>query len=328
VPNQLLATNDKADNDEPLIEGILGQIYQRDDGNTQGRSAEPWSPALPRPLDKVSGEESEGNISELEGDMLLPSSQRPQGHDQGGTDYGRSEKSNSSYAANSDNDDDFSNGQSRDNDERLRLAKRCQLSSPQDGPTLKRQCKGYPQLLHNGLSRRLRNLTRSRAASAPAQLKGSASFQYDSQPTRRSSPPSPMIDKASCNARAAYQEWPVYGFFKLVTIGNEVRYGMEFSLEDVEQLCATTLPLHTSSTGSSTSFSALPSRRAQAKNALSQSKRPRFTQEEDAKLLVLREGEGRSWGDIQRSFPGRSAASLQVRYSTKLKDRSNASQER
>src|SRR5438045_5503806 len=157
------------------------------------------------------------------------------------------------------NDDDFSNGQSRDNDERLRLAKRCQLSSPQDGPTLKRQCKGYPQLLHNGLSRRLRNLTRSRAASAPAQLKGSASFQYDSQPTRRSSPPSPMIDKASCNARAAYQEWPVYGFFKLITIGNEVRYGMEFSLEDVQQLCATTLPLHTSSAGSSTSFSALPS---------------------------------------------------------------------
>jgi hypothetical protein len=28
------------------------------------------------------------------------------------------------------------------------------------------------------------------------------------------------------------------GFFKLITIGNEVRYSMVFSLEDVQQLCA------------------------------------------------------------------------------------------
>jgi hypothetical protein len=53
----------------------------------------------------------------------------------------------------------------------------------------------------------------------------------------------------SSNAGAAYQEWPVRGFFKLITIGNEMRYGMEFSLEDVQQLCAAAFPLHTSSAG-------------------------------------------------------------------------------
>ena len=45
------------------------------------------------------------------------------------------------------------------------------------------------------------------------------------------------------------------GFFKLITIGNEVRYGMEFNLEDVQQLCAAAFPLHTSLAGSNASFS-------------------------------------------------------------------------
>jgi hypothetical protein len=52
------------------------------------------------------------------------------------------------------------------------------------------------------------------------------------------------------------------GFFKLITIRNEVRYGIEFSLEDVQQLCAAAFPLHTSSAGSNASFSAWPLRRA------------------------------------------------------------------
>jgi hypothetical protein len=121
------------------------------------------------------------------------------------------------------------------------------------------------------------------------------------------------------------------GFFKLITIGNDVRYGMEFSLEDVQQLCAAAFPLYTSSAGSNALFSARPSRHAQpfsayarAENAPSRSKRPRFTEEEDARLVDLKQ-RGWSWEDIQRSFPGRSTGSLQVRYSTKLKERNAAS---
>src|SRR5438045_2724238 len=90
-------------------------------------------------------------------------------------------------------------------------------------------------------------------------------------------------------------------------------------------------PLHASSAGSNASFSARPSRRAQpfsacarAENAPSRSKRPRFTEEEDARLVDLKQ-RGWSWEDIQRSFPGRSTGSLQVRYSTKLKERNAAS---
>jgi hypothetical protein len=53
----------------------------------------------------------------------------------------------------------------------------------------------------------------------------------------KSSSPSPTGDEElTSNASAAYQEWPMRGFFKLITIGNEVRYGMEFSLEDVQWL--------------------------------------------------------------------------------------------
>ena len=145
---------------------------------------------------------------------------------------------------------------------------------------MKRKRKVHFQLPHNGL---LRSPDRSRAASVPARPKRPASSRCDNQPeSRKSSSPSPTGDEElTSNAGAAYQEWPMRGFFKLITIGNEVRYGMEFSLEDVQQLCAAAFPLHTSSAGSNASFSARPSRRAQpfsacarAENALSQSKRP------------------------------------------------------
>src|SRR5438045_7652980 len=76
--------------------------------------------------------------------------------------------------------------------------------------------------------------------------------------------------------------------------------------------------------GSNASFSARPSQYAQpfsacarAENAPSRSKRPRFREEKDAKLVELKGRRGWSWEDIQCSFPGRSKGSLQVRYSTK-----------
>jgi hypothetical protein len=184
---------------------------------------------------------------------------------------------------------------------------------------LKRNRKVHFQLPHNGLLRSSTNPDKSRAASVLARLERPASSRC------------PGDEEPASNASAAYQEWPMRGFFKLITIGNEVRYGMEFSLEDVQQFCAAAFPLHTSSASSNASFSARPSQRAppfsacaRAKNASSWSKRPRFT-EEDAKLVDLKERRGWSWEDIQRSFSGRSTGLMQVRYSTKLKERNTAS---
>ena len=106
---------------------------------------------------------------------------------------------------------------------------------------------------------------------------------------------------------------------------------LAISCQEQTARSAAAFPLHTSLAGSNASFSARPSRRAQtfsayarAENAPSRSKRPRFTEEEDAKLVDLKQ-RGWLWEDIQRSFPGRSTGSLQVRYSTKLKERNTAS---
>jgi hypothetical protein len=46
------------------------------------------------------------------------------------------------------------------------------------------------------------------------------------------------------------------GFFKRITIGNEICYGMEFSLEQLQGRCALVCPLHATSAGSDGRFSA------------------------------------------------------------------------
>src|SRR5436190_7510380 len=95
------------------------------------------------------------------------------------------EKDNSKGAADGDNEDDddnYNNDQVSDNDEGLRLAKRLELSSPHDGPPLKRNRKVHFQLPHNGLLRTPPNPDRSRAVSVLARLERPASSRYDNQP--------------------------------------------------------------------------------------------------------------------------------------------------
>jgi hypothetical protein len=43
-------------------------------------------------------------------------------------------------------------------------------------------------------------------------------------------------DDPTSYTSAEYQEWPMRGFFKLITIGSEVRYVIESNLEDAQQL--------------------------------------------------------------------------------------------
>ena len=171
------------------------------------------------------------------------------------------------------------------------------------------------------------------------------------------------------------------GVFKRVIVGDEVRYGMEFSLEGPHGLmCPQYTVAHDSTDGALWEIRRITGMRkvdgvqefcvawaqtwmpeselggarelvdefkarlsvrhgkknrqgktdvtgertAKRRRGRPQPKRPRFTEEEDARLVDLKQ-RGWSWEDIQRSFPGRSTGSLQVRYSTKLKERNAAS---
>jgi hypothetical protein len=125
---------------------------------------------------------------------------------------------------------------------------------------------------------------------------------------------------------AEYQEWPIHGFLKRTTIGNEIRYSMDFSLEQLQGLCAGASHLHSISPSSGRDFTErmnLPKVSTLVKKAqlapLSQSKRTPFTSKENAMLVDLKENKKWSWKQIDEKFPRRTLNSLQVHYCTKLK---------
>ena len=60
------------------------------------------------------------------------------------------------------------------------------------------------------------------------------------------------------NASVEYQEWPMNGVFKRVIVGDEVRYGTEFSLEEPHGLmCTQHTVAHDSTDGRDSQPSAL-----------------------------------------------------------------------
>ena len=107
---------------------------------------------------------------------------------------------------------------------------------------------------------------------------------------------------------------------------------MEFSLEQLHELCALAGPQHTSQAGSATGSagsSRLPTQVRKTGSGLpSQIKGTRFTEKEDAKLIDMKEIKCLSWDEIEGAFPGRTRATLQVRYSTRLKRRASSSEKR
>jgi hypothetical protein len=173
------------------------------------------------------------------------------------------------------------NDQDSDESEGPRPAKRRRLTRSSRDRASKRICK-----------RRLRQPQDSR--SAPVQAPKCASSKSQRSPTHSSSDEEP-----TSNTRAEYQEWPMHGFFKRTTIGDEIRYGMEFSLEQLHELCALACP-HASQAGSSIGSVGSSRPPAQTKKTgsgpPSQIKGTRFTQEEDAKLIDMKE--------IKRLFVG------------------------
>jgi hypothetical protein len=124
-----------------------------------------------------------------------------------------------------------------------------------------------------------------------------------------------------------YREWPMHGFFKRTTIGNEIRYSMDFSLEQLQGFCAIVCPLHTMSPNSDRDSSVRWANRPRVSTRVkktqsappSRNKRTPFTLKEDALLVDLKENKGWRWTQIKQEFPQRTLNSLQVHYCTKLK---------
>jgi hypothetical protein len=100
--------------------------------------------------------------------------------------------------------------------------KRHQPSPSNSDPTSKRTCKHYLQPSH-------------KRHTIPVQTQPEQSLSIlpgdQFQPKMAPNPTSTGDDESASNVSAEYQEWPMRGVFKRVIVGDEVRYGMEFSLE-------------------------------------------------------------------------------------------------
>ncbi|KAE8440871.1 hypothetical protein EG329_006358 [Mollisiaceae sp. DMI_Dod_QoI] len=125
---------------------------------------------------------------------------------------------------------------------------------------------------------------------------------------------------------AEYQEWPFQGFLKRTRIANETTYNLEFQLSHI--LKHLHLPVFSEALGmhsnKDTSADAATSHDTGAHSKMHpaavqrQTKRLRWTPEEDATILKMKE-DSCSWEDIHAVLPHRTQGTIQVRYSTKLK---------
>ncbi|EEH17296.1 hypothetical protein PABG_07457 [Paracoccidioides brasiliensis Pb03] len=100
---------------------------------------------------------------------------------------------------------------------------------------------------------------------------------------------------------------PVSGFLSSSVAGSRVCYTITFCHEETGRLLSATA-------------NDLSSPGREGRPSVATGRRAPFTSEDDALLKELKE-DGEPWDGITKRFPGRSKATLQVRYSTKLKHR-------
>jgi hypothetical protein len=146
----------------------------------------------------------------------------------------------------------------------------------------------------------------------------------DHHPSQTSRSPSITVESATF---AEYQEWPFQGFLKRTKIGDKTIYDLEFQLPHVpEQLH---LPILSKALGmrsdkeTSAEVAALHEAGVHSKMHPAAVRRPikrvRWTPEEDATILKMREEDGCSWEEIHAALPSRTLGTIQVHYSMKLK---------
>ncbi|CZR65297.1 uncharacterized protein PAC_15197 [Phialocephala subalpina] len=126
---------------------------------------------------------------------------------------------------------------------------------------------------------------------------------------------------------AEYQEWPYQGFLKRTKIGNETTYNLEFQLLHMPEhlhLPVLSEALGMRSNKEMSAEAATPHDVGAHSKMHSAAVRPRikrvrWTPEEDATILKMREVDGCSWEEIHAALPHRTPGAIQVQYSTKLK---------
>src|SRR5438045_1171648 len=98
--------------------------------------------------------------------------------------------------------------------------------------------KVHSPLPHDSRLRSLLDLDKSRRASVPTRLRRSSPSRYDYQQESRKSPSHSRTgdEEPTSDVTAEYQEWPMRGVLKRVIVRDEIRYGMEFSIEETHGL--------------------------------------------------------------------------------------------
>ena len=145
---------------------------------------------------------------------------------------------------------------------------------------------------------------------------------HHSSQTSRS--PSIMVESAPV---AEYQEWPFQGFLKRTKIGDKTIYDLEFQLphvlEPLQLLILSKALGMRSDKETSAEAAALHDAGVHSKMRPAAVRRPikrvRWTPEEDATILKMREEDGCSWEEIHAALPSRTLGTIQVHYSMKLK---------
>ncbi|KAH7364881.1 hypothetical protein BKA65DRAFT_145706 [Rhexocercosporidium sp. MPI-PUGE-AT-0058] len=116
------------------------------------------------------------------------------------------------------------------------------------------------------------------------------------------------------------EEIPIHGYLTLKAIESKVVYCLTFSQELLPEPSGTSqrqgIPRSVSSSSDRRDSERLP---VQERDMNRPVRNSRFSSEDDTLLLQLK-GKGLSWDEISDHFPGRSKGTLQVHYSTKLKD--------
>jgi len=134
--------------------------------------------------------------------------------------------------------------------------------------------------------------------------------------TPRTSRSPPVSAKSALVAQ--YQEWPFQGFLKRTKIGNETTYNLEFQLSHVPEHLH--LPVLFEALGmqsnkdtpadASTSHNTGAHSKMHPAAVRPRIKRVRWTPEEDATILKMREVDGSSWEEIHAALPHRTPGAI------------------